>query len=123
MPDEFLRLFTIDGRVLAQQICIQVWDAVEFQATALGKKLRVSDVREDAPLYEAVEAVTAYAQRGGELDQEALNLLVRTVYCPADRHSGMRTYQQWEREGEPRTPVETVIYATLARFSLEQGAT
>jgi hypothetical protein len=123
MSDESNRLYAISPAGLAQDVCIQVWDAVEAQSEALGRPVKLRNVDENSPLFEAVCTITVYAQIGTiDLSHEDLNLVVKTVFCPPDPHSGLRSSEQWEREGEPRTPLETVIYSALARFRVEHGA-
>lgn len=123
MSEEANRLYAISPAGLAQTVCIQVWDAVEAQSSALGRPVKLRNVDENSPLFEAVCTVATYAQVGGfEMPHEDLNLLVKTVYCPPDPLSGLRSSDQWERESEPRSQLETVIYAALARFRVESGA-
>lgn len=123
MSDESNRLYAISPAGLAQIVCIQVWDAVEAQSEALGRPVKLRNVSDSSPLFEAVCTVASYAQTGGfELPLEDLDLVVKTVFCPPDPNSGLRSSEQWEREGEPRSPLETVIYAALARYRVESNA-
>jgi hypothetical protein len=116
------------GEILPQELAASVTEAVHKQAERLARALgaRLGKPKR-AAIEKEVETVTRYAQAGApDLSNDkvigAMNSIVLTLsgtcYPPAEPLARALFDR---KAGEPRTPIEVVLFAARARWDIELG--